>query len=330
MAFTVALLAFAAPVGSARDTTHDAEDGQLPTDSRIQAARAALDDSGLNEDQRKQASEYLDEALRRLELAGAAREKLKRVRERVEGAPKAIEAARNAARVAEGELPDESDGDMAALEARAEKLQVELSGARERLKAADRELSSLVIGARDLIARVAGRSSELARLEAEVAVLPDPPRDLLEQARGWSLVAKRDLTQSELDVAQVRLDNQDTLSRLARAEQELASAKVARLTAVLEGVNQVLGERRIAEARDARREAEDMSRRGDPAAAGTGADGGPVPALHAAGRSRQRPEAGRSGGCQRCHRSYAAAAPRWSTGCAGAGSNSGRSPRRDQ
>jgi potassium efflux system protein len=262
MAFTVALLAFAAPVGSARDTTHDAEDGQLPTDSRIQAARAALDDSGLNEDQRKQASEYLDEALRRLELAGAAREKLKRVRERVEGAPKAIEAARNAARVAEGELPDESDGDMAALEARAEKLQVELSGARERLKAADRELSSLVIGARDLIARVAGRSSELARLEAEVAVLPDPPRDLLEQARGWSLVAKRDLTQSELDVAQVRLDNQDTLSRLARAEQELASAKVARLTAVLEGVNQVLGERRIAEARDARREAEDMSRRG--------------------------------------------------------------------
>ena len=218
MAFTVALLAFAAPVGSALDTAHHAEDGQLPTESRIQAARAALDDSGLNEDQRKQASEYLDEALKRRELIGTAREKLKRVRERVEGAPTAIEAARSAAGIAEGELPGESDGDMAALEARAEKLQVELSGAREQLKTADAELSSLIIGAKDLIARVAGRSAELARLEAEIAVLPDPPRDLLEQARGWSLVAKRDLMQSELDVVQVRLDNQDTLWILARVE----------------------------------------------------------------------------------------------------------------
>lgn len=262
MAFTVALLAFVAPVGSALDTAHHAEDGQLPTESRIQAARAALDDSGLSEDQRKQASKYLDEALKRLELIGTARENLKRVRARVEGAPKAIEAARNAARVAEAELPGEPDGDMAALEARAEKLQVELSGSRERLKAADAALSSVVIGAKGLIARVAGRSAELARLEAEIAVLPDPPRDLLEQARGWSLVAKRDLMQSDLDVVQVRLDNQDTLSRLARAERELAQAKVARLTAVLEGVNHVLGERRIAEARDARREAEDLIRRG--------------------------------------------------------------------
>lgn len=144
---------------------------------------------------------------------------------------------------------------LAQLELEQVELTQALTQSQQTYQAAQARLSRLLGSAQTLNAQITDRKAALEKIAIELSALPESTSQAAVLARRHSLMTRQRLNQAEIDYNTRTLANQVTLSNLAQAERDHASAQITRTQAELATLASVIQERRQGIARQAREQA---------------------------------------------------------------------------
>ncbi len=251
----------AAPAEAQKSTV--GVNGSLSVEQLESARKAAEADTLLDDAQRKKALELYDQALKWLQEASEARNRLTTLQTQLKTAPKRIEALRGgAAGVLAGEAELQSaltEGELRRIEPMLAQEDILLQQARDTHRTQADELAALLVGTKGLTEEIAAKLRILEKIGDDLRAAPGDEPPAISTARVAVLQARRLLRQSELDWLKLRLGNLDLLTQLAQAERDAAAAEVAghqrRLATLTEAAQRLRGD----QARQARLEAEALA-----------------------------------------------------------------------
>ncbi|WP_369160752.1 mechanosensitive ion channel domain-containing protein [Candidatus Thiodiazotropha sp. LNASS1] len=237
------------------------EQSQPLTRQQLELARTNIDqETALDATQKARIHELLEQADNWLGQADMVRGEISRLQKQIRDAPQVIQDLRvNLDHDADVDKALEKfilSSDLAALEIRISKEELNLTQARDNQKTQLEELSALLAGSKQISSEIAIRTDSLAQIQSDIEVLPQNELKQIRQARLMSLQARKGLREAEFDLLTLRLGNLSLLTNLSQARRDATIAHVSQLQSSLKRLNQAAAEIREDQAKQARQAAE--------------------------------------------------------------------------
>lgn len=240
-----------------------------PTAQQVEANRKAVEsDTTLDADQKQKALALYDQVSQWLQQLDDARSQLAGFEKKLQEAPQRIEAIRKGT-----VRPPKDEYDIDRLlkgnnpEPIAQALlqeQLALQSLRDSQGRYADELARLLVGSKDLREAITAKSKLLDQINTDLQGAASNEPKPMDQARMLVLKARRALRQSETELLQLRLGNQDLLTNLAQAERDYAATEIARRQERVDKLTRAAQALRETQAREARQQAYELqSRTGD-------------------------------------------------------------------
>jgi potassium-dependent mechanosensitive channel len=216
-------------------------------------------DKGLDETQRAKALETYDQATNWLQLAENTQQEIKRLELKIKNAPSTIEKLQKTS-IEKGQQEKLNNfirnADLATLEQRISQDQLALAQARDQRKQALDDLAKLLVGSKQISAKLDELNKTLLQIRKESNELPPGEPKSLTQARQVSLQSRQLLRQSESDLLKLQLNNQSLLTDLAQAQRDAMASEIGRLQSDLDMLNKAATALRQSQATQAREAAD--------------------------------------------------------------------------
>ncbi|MEW8462708.1 MAG: hypothetical protein AB2653_20575, partial [Candidatus Thiodiazotropha endolucinida] len=219
------------------------EQSQPLTRQQLELARTNIgQETALDATQKAKIHEFLEQADNWLGQADMVRGEISRLQKQIRDAPQVIQDLR-------ANLDHDSDADkaledfiqssdLAALEIRISKEELNLAQTRDNQKTQLEELSTLLAGSKQITREIAIRTDSLAQIQSDIEVLPQNELKQIRQARLMSLQARKAIREAEFDLLTLRLGNLSLLTNLSQAQRDATIAHVSQLQSSLKRLNQ--------------------------------------------------------------------------------------------
>ncbi len=260
--FVLLSLCHALPTWAEAPTLPLKQNQPITLDQLEQTRTTISRDASLDQGQKDKAVELLNQADNWLRQANKVRGEITRLEKLIQDAPQRIQDLRTDMNRTT-DLDESLEGfiqssDLATLEVRISKEELNLVQARDDQETQLDELATLLAGSRQINTEISARSEALAQIRSDIETLPQNELKQIRQARLMSLMAREALREAEFDLLTLRLGNLSLLTNLTQVQRDANIAHISQLQVSLKRLNQAAAEIRETEAKQARQAAEQL------------------------------------------------------------------------
>ena len=236
-------------------------DTNLSTEKIDQLKQETLQDETLDEGARQMISEILDQAEKWVRQNNQVSDEIDQLNEAIKNAPGEIKKLQASIGSFESDNQELASfikkTDLVGIEQRISRENIKLDQTREQHKQQLDTLAYLLAGNQKLSDEISQHASILKKIESENSNGANDNKRL-KRAKLLLQKSRQQLHQTQIELLQLRLGNQNLLTRLTQARRDATAVQIGKLQTSLEQLNQAASKMREAQAKEARQQAEQV------------------------------------------------------------------------